>query len=207
MADVQIRQVCDQADIPRVLDMLCRSFDQDPHINWMLRQDGQRSQAMRALFRLLLDPSRGGELHVTHELHAAALWFSPAGADAGLSRDLAFFVRYPRIAGWTAAVAKALNLKRLQSLRPNEPHYYLQLLGVDPGSQRHGLGSRLLLELTTRCDREGVPAYLETSREDNAAFYARQGFQVVARTRLSEACTLLSMLRAPHGHRTHEPHL
>ncbi len=186
------------ADLARILDMFCRAFDQDPHINWMVRQDAHRVRAIRDLFGLLLDPARGGQLHATSQLDAAALWFAPEGAGKGISSDLSFFIHYLPIAGWSSAPAKAWRLKRLQAQRPPGPHYYLQLLGVDPASQGQGRGDRLLGELTRRCDLEGVPAYLETSREDNAAYYARHGFRVVARHRLSRQCMLFSMLRAAH---------
>jgi ribosomal protein S18 acetylase RimI-like enzyme len=199
VADELLRQGDCATDLPRILDLLCHAFDQDPHINWMVRQDARRVVAIRHLFRLLLAPSRGGRLHVTPDLSAAALWFAPGEAASGLTGDLAFLLRYWPIASWKAALPKALRLRRLQSLRPNQPHYYLQLLAVAPAAQRRGLGSRLLDMLTARCDQEAVAAYLETSREDNAAFYARHGFRMVARTRLSAECTLLSMLRAPHS--------
>ena len=44
-----------------------------------------------------------------------------------------------------------------------------------PGS---GIGRSLVEPVLQRADRDGVPAYLESSKERNIAFYARHGFEV-----------------------------
>ncbi len=55
---------------------------------------------------------------------------------------------------------------------------------MQPDDQGRGIGSALLRPVLTRCDREGVPAYLEASSERNRALYARHGFEVVERIEL-----------------------
>ena len=55
------------------------------------------------------------------------------------------------------------------------------VVGVEPDRQRAGIGSALLAPIVERCDRDFVPAYLESSREDNLAFYHRLGFEVTGR--------------------------
>ncbi|MFD0534677.1 GNAT family N-acetyltransferase [Actinomadura luteofluorescens] len=54
-----------------------------------------------------------------------------------------------------------------------------------PGSTRHrspaqgnGLGAALLRSRLDRCDTEGLPAYLESSKERNVPYYERFGFRV-----------------------------
>lgn len=61
---------------------------------------------------------------------------------------------------------------------PNEPVWYLRLLGVDPAGQGKGIGSTLVRESLQELDRDGLPAYLETGTERNVRFYERFGFQV-----------------------------
>jgi ribosomal protein S18 acetylase RimI-like enzyme len=63
---------------------------------------------------------------------------------------------------------------------PTEPHWYLEVLGVDPSAQREGWGSRVLRPGLRHADAEGLPCYLETSDPANEAFYQRLGFETVS---------------------------
>ena len=71
----------------------------------------------------------------------------------------------------------------IESKHPHEPHYYLGVLGVEPESQGKGLGAALMKPVLDRCDREGIPAYLESSSERSRALYLRNGFEVVEEIR------------------------
>src|SRR5213078_4575676 len=53
-----------------------------------------------------------------------------------------------------------------------------EALGTDPPRQGEGIGSALLAPVLELCDRDHVPAYLESSKEQNVAFYSRHGFRV-----------------------------
>jgi GNAT superfamily N-acetyltransferase len=80
---------------------------------------------------------------------------------------------------------------------------YLQGLGTDPPRQGEGLGSAVLQPVLARCDRDGLPAYLETTKERNVGFYESHGFAVVARTRLPlDGPPMWFMWREPAESRT-----
>jgi ribosomal protein S18 acetylase RimI-like enzyme len=64
----------------------------------------------------------------------------------------------------------------LEKNHPTAPHYYLEFIGTDPAYQGKGFGARLMQPIIEQCDREGVGAYLESSKEANLAFYGRFGF-------------------------------
>lgn len=68
---------------------------------------------------------------------------------------------------------------RASCSRPRQPHWYLATLGTAPERQGRGVGSTLLATVLDRLDEEGLPAYLESSKERNVAFYARHRFEVV----------------------------
>lgn len=75
-------------------------------------------------------------------------------------------------------IVRALRaLTAIEKVHPRAPHYYLAVLGTEPAMQGKGIGSALLSPVLDRCDDEGVPAYLESSKEANLAFYARHGFE------------------------------
>ena len=50
------------------------------------------------------------------------------------------------------------------SARPHS-HFYLQGLGTDPDRQGEGLASAAMQPVLDRCDREGIPAYLESTKQ------------------------------------------
>ena len=61
-----------------------------------------------------------------------------------------------------------------------------------------GVGALLLRPGLDLCDREGLPAYLESSKESNVGFYARFGFRVIAEVRMpGEGPTVWLMWRNP----------
>ena len=59
------------------------------------------------------------------------------------------------------------------------PHWYLQLLGVDPKAQGKGYGNILMRTMIKRIDKQKLPIYLETNLKKNVGFYQNHGFKVV----------------------------
>jgi ribosomal protein S18 acetylase RimI-like enzyme len=82
---------------------------------------------------------------------------------------------------------------------PHERHWYLPVLGTDPAHQGRGVGSALLTPVLARADAEGLPVYLESSKEKNIPFYRRHGFEVVSTIRLEDGPAIWPMLRTPRG--------
>jgi GNAT superfamily N-acetyltransferase len=60
-----------------------------------------------------------------------------------------------------------------------ERHWYLGVLGVAPGHQGKGIGSRLMRPILERADRERLPVTLETAKPKNLPLYERHGFDVL----------------------------
>jgi ribosomal protein S18 acetylase RimI-like enzyme len=58
-------------------------------------------------------------------------------------------------------------------------HWYLMVLGVDPGFQGKGYASKLLKPMLERADREKLPCYLETNDEVDVTIYRHFGFKVL----------------------------
>jgi ribosomal protein S18 acetylase RimI-like enzyme len=68
-------------------------------------------------------------------------------------------------------------------LVPN-PHWYLQIIGVQPKYQGRGFCSRLVKPMLERTDREKLPCYLETNTKKNVSIYQRFGFEVVSEDKI-----------------------
>jgi GNAT superfamily N-acetyltransferase len=78
---------------------------------------------------------------------------------------------------------------------PQDPHWYLPLIGVDPMKQGRGYGSALLVHALERCDRDGLPAYLEASSPRNKTLYARHGFEEIGVIQAGSSPPMWPMLR------------
>jgi GNAT superfamily N-acetyltransferase len=82
--------------------------------------------------------------------------------------------------------------------RPTALHFYLQGLGTEPSRQGEGLASAAMQPVLTRCDEEGIPAYLESTKERNVGFYESHGFAVTGRAKIAlGGPPLWLMWRAP----------
>jgi ribosomal protein S18 acetylase RimI-like enzyme len=187
------------ADVPGLARMLARAFFDDPVAQWAFPPERLRLAALerfqeRRLRQLLAEE----EVWTTSELTCGALWAPPERWKTTLAQDAAFLRCFanPRLAV-RAPIAVSGMLALQRSHPPHPPHYYLALLGTDPDHQGRGLGSALLAPVLEQCDRDGVGAFLESSKESNIAFYARHGFRVVQEFRLLRGPSMWKMWRDP----------
>ena len=77
-------------------------------------------------------------------------------------------------------------------------HWYLAVLAVDPQHQGKGYGSKLLNEMLSKIDEDGLPCYVETEGEKNVSMYQRFGFKVIDEFTVPNTTEkLVAMLREP----------
>lgn len=88
-------------------------------------------------------------------------------------------------------------MQQMMDFHPHEPHWYLPLIGIDPQYQGKGLGGALLDHGLAFADRDGVPAYLESSNPRNIGLYERHGFERLGQIQNGSSPTLVPMLRKP----------
>jgi GNAT superfamily N-acetyltransferase len=128
----------------------------------------------------------------------AAVWVPPGGMPRSTRRETMMQLRVGRLL--ITGQNRRLGLKLLDAVdkvHPSEPHWYLALLGTDPVMRGRGAGGALLQPGLAAADAEGLPAYLETQKEDNLGFYARYGFEVTHEVRVPGAPPVWGMQRAP----------
>jgi ribosomal protein S18 acetylase RimI-like enzyme len=182
-----------EQDVPALAAVLARAFDDDPIAVFANPRASSRPRRLAHFYTGRLRTLVSEELCFTDEDRTgAALWAPPDRWEVpprealGLLRLLS--PRTPQM---------ALGFRRVEKLHPREPHFYLSILGVSPEGRGRGLGSALLAPMLERCDREGVGAYLESSKESNIAFYARHGFRVTGETRFPAGPPMWLMWRDP----------
>ncbi|MCK4177639.1 GNAT family N-acetyltransferase [Aciditerrimonas ferrireducens] len=189
------------AELPRLVEVLAEAFDDDPLACYLFPPAGVRRRGLRRFFRLQLRRllAGAGEVWTTEDLLGAALWVPPVAERPASLRDLWALapVLVDLLAGGRPTVALRL-LADVERARPTEPHWYLATLGTAPRAQGRGIGSTLLQAVLARLDAEGLPAYLESSKERNVPFYARHGFEIVGEARAKDdPLTLWLMWRSP----------
>ncbi len=196
---VQVRPIT-PADFDHVADMLGRAFDDDPFANFIVKQDNRRSERVRRdMYRVLTKWTHPyGETYVTEGFKGAALWNPPNGRPHGLWTDLRMLSDTARNSGLRKLLPLMSAFNQLEKQHPQEPHYYLAVIGVDPSFQGRRIGSQLMTPVLERADREGMPAYLESSKDVNIPLYERHGFRVTGEVQMGRnGPTLWPMWRDP----------
>jgi GNAT superfamily N-acetyltransferase len=171
-----------EADLPALGRMLARAFHDDPVAVWACPYEGERPRMLErfhtARLRQLLPH---GEVWTTPGCESAALWAPPDAWKTTLREDLQLTrsMLRPRLLPRAPLVGRGLlGIERRHPHSP--PHWYLSVLGTDPAAQGRGLATAVLAPILEQCDRDGVDAYLESSKERNLDYYARFGFRTTA---------------------------
>lgn len=183
--------------------VLARAFSEDPVMRWVYgpsaagRRGERQQRTERRFFAWVLDRLTAHEVSwTTTDAEGAAIWALPGRWRETPCEALALCALAAPAVGLRAPrVLRGLG--RVEASHPDAPHLYLAVLGVDPGRQGSGLGSALLRPGLELCDREGIPAYLETARERNIDFYARHGFRVTGELALPKGPPVWLMWRDP----------
>jgi len=186
-------------DIPALARMLARAFLDDPVASWAWRPDDLRLRALERFQAVRLRQLLAGEeIWTTDELSCAALWAPPGSWHTSLRETAMLVPSFLRPRLFVRMPLVALGWERLERAHPRTPpHFYLALLGTEPDAQGKGLGSAVLGGVLEQCDRDQVGAYLESSKERNIDFYARNGFRVLEEIRLLRGPSMWKMWRDP----------
>jgi GNAT superfamily N-acetyltransferase len=168
------------SDVPAVVDMLVRSFADDPVANFMFAGERRLRGGLHSFFtsQIRRQYLAHGQVYTTEDLSGAAVWGPPDRSRQPLRELLQLLPTAPYLA--SSRMVRALRLLfEIDALHPKEPHWYLATLGAEPARQGQGIGSALLDTVLAQVDEAGDPAYLESSKERNVSLYARFGFEVI----------------------------
>ena len=184
----------------QVAEVLAEAFAEDPLQAWIMEGVAPADQPARRTawwgFMLRHAPP-GAEVHVAGDGSGAACWHPPGAAKPPAAVVEEFRRMVAELAGDRTAAVLA-SLARIAGRAPAEPHWHLAAVGVVPERQGKGVGERLLAPMLARCDRLGLPAYLESSNPRNLGFYRRLGFADRGEVRtVDERVPLALMWRPP----------
>jgi GNAT superfamily N-acetyltransferase len=186
--------------------VLVRAFDDSPIMRYLLPGERLRAHGLRTFFRAAFDDALPfGEVWaatIDGAVVGTAVWLPPGRYPATGMRAVRQLAALSTLAPRAPRrLPRSLRyLREVERVHPKEPHWYLGFLGVDPPLQGQGIGTRLLEAVLPRVDESGEAAYLETDRDRNIPYYARQRFELVDTVHpAADGPPTWTMWRAPNG--------
>ncbi|MEU6705383.1 GNAT family N-acetyltransferase [Streptomyces wuyuanensis] len=193
---VRIRQAGER-DRETVVRLLDEAFMHDPVSSWVFPDEAHRRRVHGVFLGIFLDAAlTEGRVDMTEDGTAAALWLQVSAQAPEEEDDTP--ARMREIADPDNERAELVG-RLTGAVHPQgRAHEYLLLIAVSPERQGEGLGTALLAPALERCDREGVPAYLEASSARSCRLYERLGFAFTDRTvQLPDGPLMWPMWREP----------
>ena len=166
-------------------ELLGRAFLDDPMMQFIEPDDARRARFVTWLMGTVVTYCLlYGEVYATPGFEGVACWLPPGQTHFTPWRVIRAGIPAVRLKLTTAALIRfrhnELYLDRIQKRLMPGRHWYLFAVGVEPGCQGQGIGSRLLQPVLERANAAGMPCYLETHNPENLPFYEKHGFATVS---------------------------
>ncbi|WP_306192774.1 N-acetyltransferase [Streptomyces sp. MK5] len=170
-----------------VVRLLDEAFQDDPVSGWVFPGEEYRRATHHRLMAVFTDVVLAeGWIDITEDGSACALWLSVPAGDAteggAGSGEADEAVRMREAVDPANRRVEEITRLMTESHPADRAHAYLWMIGVVPQRQGEGLGGALIQHVLDRCDREGLPSYLEASSERSTRLYERLGFAFTGRT-------------------------
>ncbi|MEV0324549.1 GNAT family N-acetyltransferase [Streptomyces sp. NPDC050658] len=180
-------------DAPTISSILARAFDDDPMMRWFFPEGASRDSALARYFTTIFTRQYGRHGFCERTESAAAFWVPPE-AQAKAVPDAETIEELTAILGDRAGLFREA-VESAAEHAPQEPHWYLAVIGADPASQGQGQGAALLRSGLAKADEAGLPVYLESSKESNLPVYEHFGFTVLGEAQLPGGGPVLWVMR------------
>ncbi|WP_406342582.1 GNAT family N-acetyltransferase [Streptomyces sp. NBC_00648] len=191
----------DEKAVETAVRLLDQAFQDDPVSSWVFPDPAHRREVHRHLMRAFLEISLAeGHADLAEDGTATALWIDvPAEPEEGGEDGEEDGPAQLRAAVDPENERVELIGRLTGSVHPHgRAHAYLLLIAVAPDRQGQGVGEALIAPVLERCDREGLPAYLEASSARSSRLYERLGFAHLGEPlRLPDGPLMYPMWREP----------
>jgi hypothetical protein len=191
------------SDTEKAAQVISQAFINDPLIAFMLPIKRTRIKTLYKFFRAY------GEINIKNNrgygygepLQGIAFWKFPNQGNISISiKSLTFFLPllltfYP--IGYFRAKAILQQIESLHKKYADEPHYYLDNIGIAPEAQGKGIASKLIRPILAMADTQKVVTYTDTVTQSNVAFYEHFGFKCVEQCPIGKTGITVWALRRP----------
>jgi ribosomal protein S18 acetylase RimI-like enzyme len=193
VSTVEVR-AAGEAEQQAVIDVITLAFGTDPMARWAYPNPHTYLVVMPETIKAFGGNGFAhGAVHLVDGGRAAAMWLPP-GVQPDSERLEALTTQH---APPERQADMGQVFEQMGRFHPEEPCWYLPLIGVDPACQGRGYGSALLRHALARVDRDRAPAYLESSNPRNVPLYERHGFEILGSIQAGSSPTIVPMLRRP----------
>src|SRR5688572_11490382 len=193
MSTLDVRSAS-EPDRQTVIGVIMLAFSTDPMARWTFPDPAEYLALMPEV--AVAFGGNGfahGAAHLIDGGLGAAMWLPPGVAPSTERLEALMDAHAPK-----DRIGDMMQVfEQMDRYHPPDPCWYLPLIGVDPAHQGRGCGSALLRHALTRCDRERMPAYLESSNPRNVSLYLRHGFEIIGNIQVGSSPALVPMLRRP----------
>ncbi len=160
-----------------VADIITETFMNNPGVNWMFSERGNRAKKISRLadFAFIKCYNRNG-VYISSNGKGVALFYRTDKPKFSLL-ELYYHLRFGLLSIQFSKIPEVLRRESFRnSKRPkDEPYYYFWFLGVLKEGATAGF--ELNKELLAMAKKENVPVYLETTMERNKEIYERMGYE------------------------------
>jgi GNAT superfamily N-acetyltransferase len=186
-ASIATTQQHDQLISTLVLAFVC-----DPVVRWFWPQPSHYLANFPEFTRAFGGRAfEHGSAHYSADFAGGALWLPP-----GVEPDREAMHALMRRTLSPKQLATLIGIReQMASYHPEEPHWYLPLIGVDPAKQGHGYGSMLLRFALECVDKDRRTAYLESTNPANIPLYRKHGFETLGTIQVDDAPPMFPMIR------------
>jgi ribosomal protein S18 acetylase RimI-like enzyme len=181
------------SDEAPAIDVVVLAFSADPGARWTWPDQQQYLMHFPSFVKAFAGKAfTHGSAYYVDGYAGAALWLPP---DVHPDEDV-LITLLQRTAPEQIQKDIFAVFEQMGRYHPSQPHWYLPVIGVDPFQQGKGFGSALIQHALLQCDRDRVPAYLESTNSANIPLYERHGFEVLDTIQVGSSPPIFPMLRA-----------
>lgn len=167
------------SDKKLVADILCKSFDDNKSVNYIIKQDKKRALRIKKLMEYSFSVCYlYGDVFLSDSRDACVLLLYPEKKKStikSLLLDIGLIFSSLGFFNLFKAMQREAVIKKVY---PATAIYYLWFIGVEPSQQSKGVGSKLLDEVIDKAHSEKRTICLETSALKNIPWYERHGFTI-----------------------------
>ena len=181
-------------EMPQVASTVVAAFITDPFARFVWPSPHEYLRAVPLFIREFSGGSfERGSAYVSGDFCGAALWLPP-----GVHPDGDALEKVIRDTAQPEHLDDVLStFEKMDQSHPQEPHWYLTVIGVEANAQGRGLGEALMRHAVARCDEEQSLAYLESTGPRGISLYERHGFEVIGEIQVGAFPVVTPMLRKP----------